>query len=66
MKNVDTHKVALKFFDFDCSPEELTKQLGFELLHRAKAQEDKKDLALELLDASSGGQKEQALDWQPN
>ena len=28
MKNINTHKVSLKFFDFDYSPEELTEILG--------------------------------------
>ena len=30
MPNIDTHKVALKFFNFDCTPYELTKQLAIE------------------------------------
>lgn len=30
MTHIDTHKVALKFFDFDCTPDELTRQLGLE------------------------------------
>ncbi|PCJ82776.1 MAG: hypothetical protein COA57_13100 [Flavobacteriales bacterium] len=30
MTDIDTHKVALKFFDFDCSPDELTKEFGLE------------------------------------
>ena len=30
MTDIDTHKVALKFFNFDCTPEELTEDLGLE------------------------------------
>ncbi|PSR52106.1 hypothetical protein AHMF7605_00505 [Adhaeribacter arboris] len=30
MIEIDTHKVSLKFFDFDCPPDELTKELGLE------------------------------------